>query len=75
MTIVLIAVALYLLATGLLIRTVALDEVGSHSIWLWPASAAVTSAKLPMARMRPFTTAIASAVGCDGFSVTISRAR
>lgn len=41
MTIVLIAVALYLLATGLLIRTVALDAVGSHSTWLWPASAAV----------------------------------
>jgi ABC-type uncharacterized transport system permease subunit len=41
MTIILIAVALYLLATGLLIRAVVQDRGSGSRIWLWPALAAV----------------------------------
>ncbi len=41
MTIVLIAVALYLLATGLLVGTVARDGSETHRGWLWPAIIAV----------------------------------
>ena len=37
MTIVLIAIALYLVATSLLIRAVAQDAVRSNRTWLWPA--------------------------------------
>ncbi|WAC63475.1 cytochrome c biogenesis protein CcsA [Pseudoxanthomonas sp. SL93] len=41
MTIVLIAVALYLLATALLVRAVVQDQVDAQRHWLWPALAAV----------------------------------
>ena len=35
------AIALYLVATGLLVRAVALDKVALSRSWLWPALAAV----------------------------------
>lgn len=41
MTIVLIAVALYLLATALLVRAVVQGQVDAQRHWLWPALAAV----------------------------------
>lgn len=41
MTIVLIAIAAYLLATGLLVRSVAKDGEGRSRAWLWPATGAV----------------------------------
>lgn len=41
MTIVLIAVALYLLATALLVRAVVQDKVDTQRHWFWPALAAV----------------------------------
>jgi ABC-type uncharacterized transport system permease subunit len=41
MTIVLIAIGLYLIATGLLVRAVAQDRINSDRGWLWPALAGV----------------------------------
>ena len=41
MTIILIAVALYFVATGLLVRAVVQDSGSSARIWVWPAAVAV----------------------------------
>lgn len=41
MTVILIAVVLYLSATGLLIRAVVRDSVNRNHVWLWPALGAV----------------------------------
>ena len=41
MTIVLIAIALYLIAAMLLVRAVAKDKLESQRMWFWPALGAV----------------------------------